>query len=63
MSKSIKDGKIIELKTIDNFVDGVSIKKIGKIPFEICKNYLDEMLLVPEGKFVKQYWIFTIRME
>ena len=50
MSKSIKDGKIIELKTIDNFVDGVSIKKIGKIPFEICKNYLDEMLLVPEGK-------------
>ena len=50
MSKSLKDGKIIELESIDNFVDGVSIKKIGKIPFEICKNYLDEILLVPEGK-------------
>ena len=50
MSKSLKDGKIIKLDSIDNFVDGVSIKKIGKIPFDICKNYLDEILLVPEGK-------------
>jgi threonine dehydratase len=50
MSKSLKDGKIIKLNSIDNFVDGVSIKKIGKIPFDICKNYLHEILLVPEGK-------------
>ena len=50
MSKSLKDGKIIKLDSIDNFVDGVSIKKIGKIPFDICKKYLDEILLVPEGK-------------
>jgi len=50
MSKSIKEGKIIELDSIDNFVDGVSIKKIGKIPFEICKNYLDKIFLVPEAK-------------
>ena len=50
MSKSLKDGKIIKLDSINNFVDGVSIKKIGKIPFDICKKYLDEILLVPEGK-------------
>ena len=50
MSKSLKDGKIIKLDSIDNFVDGVSIKKIGKIPFDICKKYLNEILLVPEGK-------------
>ena len=50
MSKSLKDGKIIKLDSIDNFVDGVSIKKIGKIPFDICKKSLDEILLVPEGK-------------
>ena len=43
MSKSLKDGKIIKLDSIDNFVDGVSIKKIGKIPFDICKKYLDEI--------------------
>ena len=35
---------------IDNFVDGVSIKKIGMIPFELCKDYLDDLIIVPEGK-------------
>ena len=37
MFRSLDQKKIIELNKIDNFVDGVSIKKIGKIPFEICK--------------------------
>ena len=50
MSQSIQQNKIIRLNKIDNFVDGVSIRKIGEIPFEICKDYLDDLLLVPEGK-------------
>ena len=50
MSDSLKQNKIIELKKIDNFVDGVSIKKIGEIPFEICKEHLDDLIIVPEGK-------------
>ena len=50
MSESIQQNKIIRLDKIDNFVDGVSIRKIGKIPFKLCKDYLDDLLLVPEGK-------------
>ena len=50
MMKSIEQKKIIELDKIDSFVDGVSIKKIGKIPFEICKDNLDDLIVVPEGK-------------
>ena len=50
MSDSINQNKIIELKKIDNFVDGVSIKKIGEIPFKICKEHLDDLIIVPEGK-------------
>ena len=50
MFDSIRQNKIIELKKIDNFVDGVSIKKIGKIPFQICKEHLDDLIIVPEGK-------------
>ena len=50
MFNSIKQKKIIELNKIDNFVDGVSIKKIGMIPFELCKDYLDDLIIVPEGK-------------
>ena len=50
MLESIQQNKIISLDKIDNFVDGVSIRKIGKIPFKLCKDYLDDLLLVPEGK-------------
>ncbi len=50
MYKSLKEKKIIELNQINNFVDGVSIKKVGETPFKICKEFLDDLILVPEGK-------------
>jgi len=50
MTESLKQNKIITLEKIDNFVDGVSIKKVGKIPYEICKKNLDDILTIPEGK-------------
>tara|TARA_R100001369_G_scaffold87479_1_gene123044 strand:+ start:3011 stop:4285 length:1275 start_codon:yes stop_codon:yes gene_type:complete len=50
MSTSLKMGKLIELKQIDRFVDGAAVQKVGSRNFEICKNFLDEMITVPEGK-------------
>lgn len=50
MSNSLKRGKIIELKEIDRFVDGAAVQKVGEKNFKICKEYLDEMVTVPEGK-------------
>ena len=35
---------------IDPFVDGASVKKVGNISFQLCQKYLDEILLIPEGK-------------
>ena len=31
-------------------MDGASVKKVGDITFELCKDVLTDMLLVPEGK-------------
>ncbi|MCS6822951.1 MAG: threonine ammonia-lyase IlvA [Cytophagaceae bacterium] len=50
MANSIKAGKNIALEQIDKFVDGAAVKKAGDITFEICKDYLSDILLVPEGK-------------
>lgn len=50
MSKSIELGKVVELDEIDRFVDGAAVKKVGRRNFEICKEYLDDMVTVPEGK-------------
>lgn len=38
------------LASIDKFVDGAAVKQVGDLTFEICKNYLDDIILVPEGK-------------
>ncbi|GAE34612.1 threonine ammonia-lyase IlvA [Halalkalibacter akibai] len=50
MKESLKQGKVIELDKIDKFVDGAAVKKPGEIPFEICQNILEDIILVPEGK-------------
>ncbi|ACX83722.1 threonine dehydratase [Blattabacterium sp. (Periplaneta americana) str. BPLAN] len=50
MSYSLKKGKVIELKTIDRFIDGASVKKVGELNFNICNRVLSEIKTVPEGK-------------
>ncbi len=50
MKTSIQNGYNTELQEIDKFVDGAAVKKVGDLTFEICKNKLNEIVLVPEGK-------------
>jgi len=50
MQKALASGKRIALKEMDGFVDGAAVRQVGKLPFEICKSHLDELLTVPEGK-------------
>ncbi len=50
MSEAIKAGQPVTLQNIDSFVDGAAVKRVGDITFSICKDVLDEMHLVSEGK-------------
>ena len=50
MKTSIANGKNTSLETIDKFVDGAAVKQVGNLTFEICKQNLDDIVLVPEGK-------------
>ena len=50
LKTSLERGENIELPEIDKFVDGAAVKKIGDLPFAICKDAVDEVLVVPEGK-------------
>ena len=50
MHQSIINGFNTELKQIDTFVDGAAVKKAGDKTFPICKQLLNEIVLVPEGK-------------
>lgn len=50
MKTAIKKGENSPLETIDKFVDGAAVKQVGNLTFEICKENLDDIILVPEGK-------------
>ena len=50
MTAALKAGKPVELETIERFVDGAAVKKVGDITFAICKDVVDNVCLVPEGK-------------
>jgi threonine dehydratase len=47
---ALKSGEPVELENIEKFVDGASVKRVGDITFSFCKDVLDDMHLVPEGK-------------
>lgn len=50
MKAALEAGKPVVLDTIQRFVDGAAVKKVGDITFELCKDVITDMLLVPEGK-------------
>ncbi|WP_411766628.1 threonine ammonia-lyase [Winogradskyella sp. A3E31] len=50
MLNSIRNNKNITLKTIDSFVDGAAVKRVGDLNFAICKETLHRVVTVDEGK-------------
>lgn len=50
MSKSLEKGEVVTLENIEKFVDGAAVKRVGKLNFDICKNTLDGMMTVNEGR-------------
>ena len=50
MLRALENGAPVTLTEIDRFVDGAAVKRVGNLPFQICKEVLDKMHLVAEGK-------------
>ncbi len=50
MKEAFEAGHPVELRTMDRFVDGAAVKRVGEITYRICREVLSEVVLVPEGK-------------
>lgn len=50
MKTSFEQGKVVNLDTIDKFVDGAAVQQVGQLTLEVCRDLLSEVVLVPEGK-------------
>ena len=50
MLRALENGGPVTLDEIERFVDGAAVKRVGALNYEICKEVLHQMPLVPEGK-------------
>ena len=54
MYTSLQKNKVTALSKIDKFVDGAAVKRVGKLSFEICNSYLDDCIIVEEGRICQE---------
>ncbi|MCB0402946.1 MAG: threonine ammonia-lyase, partial [Flavobacteriales bacterium] len=50
LTEALRQGYPVKLDRIDKFVDGAAVQQVGELNFQICKEMLDDVVLVPEGK-------------
>lgn len=49
MKASFESGRVEALESIDRFIDGAAVKRVGDITYAVCKEVLDDIIAVPEG--------------
>ncbi len=49
MKEAIRNGGPVKLEKIDTFVDGAAVQMAGSMTYEICKEVLDDIVVIPEG--------------
>jgi threonine dehydratase len=50
MLRSFEANKVVTLTDMDKFVDGAAVKRVGELTYALCRDLLDEVILVPEGR-------------
>ncbi|MCP4680017.1 MAG: threonine ammonia-lyase [Deltaproteobacteria bacterium] len=50
MTHSLAEGRVVSLDTLDEFVDGAAVRRVGDLTFDICRRVVDDVMTVPEGK-------------
>ena len=46
MTRSLKAGRRVKLSQVGLFADGVAVRQVGRETFRLCRQYVDDMLLV-----------------
>ncbi|TGU44573.1 pyridoxal-phosphate dependent enzyme, partial [Mesorhizobium sp. M00.F.Ca.ET.186.01.1.1] len=50
MKAALERDDVVTLDEIDKFVDGAAVKQVGQLTMSICRDVLNDVVLVPEGK-------------
>ena len=50
MYEAIKQGRVVTLDELHTFVDGAAVRRAGQLTFELVRDHVDRVVLVPEGR-------------
>lgn len=61
MSLSLKKGTVVETGSGQTIADGIAIKKVGELTFEMVKKYVDEIISVDDNEIEEALLLLTER--
>ncbi|HEY8803359.1 MAG TPA: threonine ammonia-lyase IlvA [Candidatus Dormibacteraeota bacterium] len=50
MYEALKENRVVTLKELHTFVDGAAVRRVGDLTFDLCRRYVDRVIVIPEGK-------------
>lgn len=50
LKTALDNKEVVTLESIDKFVDGAAVKRVGELTFSIIRDIVNDVVLVPEGK-------------
>jgi threonine dehydratase len=60
MKNSVEAGHVVTLDTVDCIIDGLRVKRVGENNFRIVRDYVDEIVTLPDADiFESMLWIMS----
>ena len=63
MKRSLEEGKIIQLESVNTIADGIAVKTPGTLTYDICKQYVDEVVTVSEEEIAAAILVLLEKMK
>lgn len=58
MQRSVAEGRVVTLDTVDCIIDGLRVKRVGTRNFEIVRQFVDEIVALPDAQiFEAVVWL------
>ena len=48
MQRSVREGRLVTLDEVDCAIDGLKVKRVGEVTFDIAARYVDEIVTLPD---------------
>lgn len=63
MKRSLEEGEIVQLDSVNTIADGIAVKTPGSLTYEICKELVDEVVTVSEEEIAASILILLEKMK